>query len=533
MSAASWVKRAREGGTESRTAAWGWDGDDFVLGTSRLTGAGTRKEPLSHSLLRESRAMAPRGSLAPWVAMVKHLVGLDAWQVGWAVLLSLGCPLWRYVHLPGATWMFSGPTGVGKTLALLAAQSVWGVPRRQFIPLESTVQKVLACLVRRGTLPAAMDEIGLMAPHRFARLAYLVAEGYASCGEWRTLLLCSSNVHALHKLLDNPRVNAAQAYRVFDSHIEERPRLTTTVGVEACTAFDANAGTLGHAWARLLVSNAAGLPERIVAWREWFAHRMAEWGHPPFLPEERFWEGMVATAWTAGHWARQARLVDLDPDRLVQPVLDQVARHRADVSEMRLAPLRQLTAYLGENLAHLVVVTRRHKQGLRAFTHAGALRLKWPKARLEVLWGRKGSVKSMREAGAEVLGPPWTSQLRLWIAIKPYGEWLRDRGHPNLDVLMQLLREYRALVDGPRRYALARGLHILAACETKCIVIDVDRLRPAADILPEGLLAFAAPVKSRTPDLPATSSPPAVSSPTTPDPGAASSPPSAHGSPAC
>lgn len=131
----------------------GWVGDDFVPYTGGIRFDGEDENGATY------QAFTQQGELNAWVDYMRPLRKYPFFRVMLAasfaspLISRSGClPFW--VHL----W---GTTGTGKTVALIAAMSVWGDPRLGKLTknLNATVNSMISTLAFLNSIPFAGDEL--------------------------------------------------------------------------------------------------------------------------------------------------------------------------------------------------------------------------------------------------------------------------------------------------------------------------------------------------------------------------------------
>ena len=131
----------------------GWVGDNFVPYTGDIRFDGEDENGATY------QALNPKGDVNAWIDYMKPLRKYPFFRIMLAasfaspLISRCGClPFW--VHL----W---GTTGTGKTVALIAAMSVWGDPRLGKLTksLNATVNSMVSTLAFLNSIPFAGDEL--------------------------------------------------------------------------------------------------------------------------------------------------------------------------------------------------------------------------------------------------------------------------------------------------------------------------------------------------------------------------------------
>lgn len=123
-------------------------------------------------------AVQPRGELKTWLAIVSPLLNVLAIRM--AIAASLASPIVGY--LKGLPFVFHlwGPTGVGKSVALKVAASVWGCPLEGgglVDSLNNTINYIMGKAAILHSIPFFGDELQTIKAEDYDRLIYRLSEG--------------------------------------------------------------------------------------------------------------------------------------------------------------------------------------------------------------------------------------------------------------------------------------------------------------------------------------------------------------------
>ena len=535
MIGSGWVARARAQAVVGPAAAFGWDAHGaLVVGDRRYAGGEVQRAHIDGQLAPLVRHFPVVGTVQGWARAVKSLVEAGLWPVGWTVLLSLACPLWRYTRLHGATWCWTGGAGRGKTLALVAGASVWGDPEGLFVAPRSSEVAMLSRLADSGSLPVWVDEAQLMERGQLRRVVHQVAEGLDAermtaegaiiVGRvWHTLLVCS----ARRRL--PPWEEEGTGDRMYQTPVDSVETVDPERRLADMVALEENAGAMGDAWAAYLTRHRETLPALLAQWRPMARARLAEAGWAVGGVRERYRAAMLEVAWCAGRLARHAGLLDLDPDRLLEKVAAQ--RLMADPEPVGAHPLRLLSEYLREHPDRFVTMglhPRVTEGRWEAFDPGRVARLKALVARLEVVWPEEAP---LRWGGRYTVALDAGQSAHLYVGRRPFERWL-SRRQASIEAVEGYLRSQDALLHEADTANLGAGIRLPLRRVRASLKIDLRALPALLLSLPAGAMDVDLPkVRKRTRrrDRRASRTPPAATTPTAPGPAAACPPPSSPG----
>jgi uncharacterized protein (DUF927 family) len=200
----------------------GWHGKAFVL-PDRAIG-----DTAGEQVLLQTAGTAPEfkvaGSLEGWRIEVAASAAGNS-RLVLAVSAALAGPLLYWVGEESGGFHYFGPSSIGKTAALHAARSVWGVPLGSWRTTDNAAEALA-----RGACDAllTLDEIGQAPAQVVEALAYLLGNqrGKArmrrdtaakACSTWRLLFLSTGELGLATKLAEGgKRAMAGQAVRVVE-----------------------------------------------------------------------------------------------------------------------------------------------------------------------------------------------------------------------------------------------------------------------------------------------------------------------------
>lgn len=344
--------------------AQGWKSEDteFVLGDKLYRKDGAVQAGFSHGAKGFLENIRAQGSLATWrdLTYVFNTPGLE--PHAFMLLCAFAAPLLKLDARQGFTVAALGDTGAGKSTMGKFLASVYGHPDLTWIKRNDTA---LARLQRIGAyyaLPVYMDEVTTIAPKELRDLVYTVSTGKGrdsmrqdytlrEGAEWATILITSTNDSLQSKLQLEKQNAEAESMRLFEFRFP-RVKAFTDVAPILHGALAENYGVAGPAYIARLVSDRDRIKRDL-------GEAMARTEHDFGMDQkERFWSQAIAFTLYAGHLARDAGLIDFDPDRIRPWLLAETRRMRGDVKESIVGCVSILADYLNEHIGERLVITQ-------------------------------------------------------------------------------------------------------------------------------------------------------------------------------
>ncbi len=324
---------------------YGWKAQEtaFLYGAKLYTAAGTTDAAVSHELSVRNQWIGPgcniKGSpeafgLERWKQSVNALfaTGCEAQSV--ALLASFAAALMRFTGTDEGGAIISLVTrasGVGKTVALAGASSVWGDRKGLSLTNEDNRVTKWLTLGALGNLPLVYDELQTRDPIALRDFVINFTNGRDkmratregqirhSTSTWQTLLITASNSSLVDSLSQSSQSDAP-AFRVLELPLSVPKDLAYQMGDKLKNELIANAGYAGEVYAEYLAQPAAvafirdAVPEAI---EKIYAKTGCK-------NEHRFWVRAAACITVASLIVKELELVEFSSDRIVQWLLNQI-----------------------------------------------------------------------------------------------------------------------------------------------------------------------------------------------------------------
>jgi hypothetical protein len=354
--------RFKEKGARVVYEALGWyrDHDLFVLGRKGVSPAG-----LVDVVVDTSGPIAdiePAGTLEGWKQAVSILGRPEYRAQAFGLLVGFASPLLDLVGVDGAVVVFTGRSGVGKTLAAEAGLSVLLNPQKGYISGTSSHGGIAKRLAQHRHAPVLVDEITGMKPYKLRDLIYMAANGadkttltqtrnVRNAETWRTVTMLTSN----HSIVDMAQAEIEEAHR---RRLIEVPVLAGLTKEEAKVAYkglEENHGVAALPYLQLIMKHKASIP----ALFELVEKEVEGWGFEEAA--DRFGVWTCSAALLGGILAYAAGVLPFNPVPVIKYVVQQSIGHSDRIMEPAEHAQQSLLEFLTTHSKQIVHWHRMHK----------------------------------------------------------------------------------------------------------------------------------------------------------------------------
>ena len=372
----TWLEKLqRERDVAAVTEQLGWlrEGEvitGFSAGTTSYMSDGTQKMGvrIAKEFLAIGRMYEIKGQREPWDKVVAFLTKQNYPAFTVILASAYAAPLLTFTGVQGGILsIVSSESGVGKTSALMTAQSVWGSPTGGMNSLEDTRLSVARKLGFLNNLPAYWDELrGQKVMEDFCTLAFQVSQGkektrldstatMRDVNTWETMLIAASNESIFDYMGQISAGSDAGVARTFEITVAH-PN-TDQSHAELAMMFEGlklNYGHAGQIYAKHLAENHAYIKERM---EQTFIAITAKMN---MRPQERFWFGMITGLIVGAETSNKAGLGNIDVPTLGKFLLQNVVRlrTRSTASLLATTPSELITAYMMQHQDKGLVVDK-------------------------------------------------------------------------------------------------------------------------------------------------------------------------------
>jgi len=348
----------------------GWTSDGtFVVGTKELIGGQPEGQDIVYAppASRNTNiipALTERGDFHKWKEVINFYANEDMDAYAFALFLSFGAPLMQFTSLRGGVYnLVSEHSGIGKSSALLAANSIWGHPFDLLLQKDDTYNVRIHRAGVMRHLPLTIDEITNMRPLELSDQVYASTSGRGknrmethtnterlNLTSWQTPTLTTSNSSVADKLFMNKSFPEGELMRVIEVEVQRSTKYPKSYTDLLFPQLDNNYGMAWLPYMRYIMNHQTeviGMLRRTQEKTDAAAN---------LTQRERIWSTMAAIALTGGTIAHSLGLHDIPVERVAR----WVAAHMFDTSKVITQSSstveEHIAGYMAENYNNLLIV---------------------------------------------------------------------------------------------------------------------------------------------------------------------------------
>jgi len=339
---------------------WKHDETEFVLGDKLYRPGEVIQAGFSHGMEAFLAPFHSKGDLAVWRTLTEVFDTPAFEPHAFMLLLAFAAPLLKLANWQGCTVNALGESGVGKSTMAEFMSSVYGSPKGSWVGRNDTDLARMQRLGAHYNLPVYMDEATTIKPEALRDLVYSIPTGKNRSSmrsdytlrpgaEWVTLLVTSTNNSLQSKLqLENQNAEA-ESLRLFEfkfPRVDEFGPISEIIP----NVLREHYGVAGPAYIQHLVKN-----------RDKIRARLEEVGKEEkqefdMAGKERFWTWATALVLYGGELAREAGVINFDPNRIRPWLTRELNRMRGTMDDSRVGPVAILANFLDEHVGERLVV---------------------------------------------------------------------------------------------------------------------------------------------------------------------------------
>ena len=354
----AWVTQLQTLNHVSHAPAFGWaQGGGFAF-AGKVHGTNANAGRADDVIARN---YDPAGDLQPWKKVAEHIIKAQRHDLNAIIASAFAAPLVKFTGQEGLMMSAcSQESGIGKTVALRIAASIWGHPIHSAQTLDDTQNAVIRKLGEVRHLPVYWDEIKSEdQAEKFVNIAFMLSGGREKSrltqnaasrtfGSWETMLVACSNDSIAETIASVQKSSTAGAMRLFEIKVTP-PAQEPTDAVAVSRMINDLKDNHGHAgleYAAYLGSNKVAIEKRVQTTLE---NMVAKWAVPA---EERFWAAVVASLVVGAAIANHLALTTIDEQGLLVFLRGQWAAMRTSstISDSDLRNVNNLSSVLGRFL---------------------------------------------------------------------------------------------------------------------------------------------------------------------------------------
>ncbi len=452
--------------------SFGWQKDgSFMCGPTLLgaahNGIDTRLRGPAKSF---ADLIAPHGTREGWVQGMNMLNNPGTETIRAATLLATTGVLGPAAgNATVVVSIYSTETTTGKTLALIAANSLIGQPKQLFLNQKDTANALYKMRGVLNNLPCCIDEMTAAEDKDIADMAYQLSMGREKVSmtkdrdlrdpaTWNGPTLMTTNI-SLHQKFEGAQAgNEPLKARCLELPHHDRTFVATrddgkSNGYEF---FDLMAENNGWALPELVqfVLENGGQKAIWEAAERSFAKTFGF----VFEPQERFYRTAIIAAWGMGRIGAKLGLFPFDVQGTIQHLIDHVKKTRQHAVDSKVDVFDIVGQFLAEHNDQLVECKEKYGSGVEQVTLPAPERAV---ARVKIVHDDKNPVLpgSCVSINAE--------RLRQWLKTKRDG----------LDRIERELEDENALIRRRERVTMFKGCPKHAPGQMQCLIVNLNHPR--------------------------------------------------------
>lgn len=363
----SWVSHLQAIKRHAKQSSYGWlDGNKAFAFDDRIFKEDGTVE-LVYRGKRHNTVFSTTGDLKPWQDAMQLVYGNPPLEL--TVASSFAAPLVALVGTSSLVMsLFSGKSGLGKSTAMMLAQSVWGNPRTGMSTLADTTNAMIKKISDLSNLPVYWDELRTKDQlEKVIDIVFQITQGkgksrmnkdtsLSDVETFTTMFIVASNYGIGDTVYHQTESTDAGGLRLFE--IEAMPMNSVIPDHDArqlMIPLQHNYGVAGAMFAEQLAKNHKSVSQILmqVGQRLHLKHQ--------FESRERFWAMTMSTLLTGAMLANHWGITQFDLARL-EAFIDQALREQRDEMQVQAySTMAQTQDVLG--LLHEVMSDAR-KDGL-------------------------------------------------------------------------------------------------------------------------------------------------------------------------
>ena len=452
--------------------SFGWQKDgSFMCGPSLLgathSGIDTRLRGPAKSF---AELISQHGSRDEWIRGMSMLNNSGTETIRSAVLLATTGILGQAAgNASIVVSIYSTETTTGKTLSLIAANSLIGSPKPLFLNQKDTMNALYKQRGVLNNLPCCIDEMTAADDKDMADMVYQLSMGREKMSmtkdrdlrdpaTWEGPTLMTTNI-SLHQKFEGAQAgNEPLKARCMELHQHDRTFVATREDgkSDGYEFFDIMAKNNGWAFPDLVqVVLDKGGPEVVWEWAE--ASFTKTFGFT-FEPQERFYRTAIISAWGMGRIGAALGLFPFDVQGTIQHLIDHVKKTRQFLIDGKTDVFDVIGLFLAEHNDQLVECKEKYGSGVEQVTLPAPERAV---ARVKIVYDDKSPILPGSQVAINA------EKLRSWLKIKRDG----------LDRIERELEDDGALLRRRDRVTMFKGCPKHAPGQMQCLIVNLNHPR--------------------------------------------------------
>lgn len=355
----------------------GWTTDGtFVVGTKELVSGQPEGQDIVYAppAARNTNiipSMTERGDFYKWKEVINFYANEGMEAYAFALFLSFGAPLMQFTTLRGGVYnLVSEHSGIGKSSALLAANSIWGHPFDLLMQKDDTYNVRIHRAGVMRHLPLTIDEITNMKPLELSDQVYASTSGRGknrmethtnterlNLTSWQTPTLTTSNSSVADKLFMNKSFPEGELMRVIEVEVQRNTKYPKAYTDMLFPQLEHNYGMAWLPYMRYIMNHQSEVISMLRRTQE------KTDSAANLTQRERIWSTMAAIGLTGGTIAHSLGLHDIDVERVARWVASHMFDTSKSITQSSGTAEDHIAAYMSENYNNLLMIRNEPAEG--------------------------------------------------------------------------------------------------------------------------------------------------------------------------
>lgn len=454
---------------------FGWHDNNtkFIIGAREIcTDGAIVYSPPSSATEDVAEIYTKKGQLEPWKRVINSYGAVGNEPRAFALFAGFGSAIYKFLNLPSPIiHLTNAASGVGKSTAQMAANSIWGHPQQALLNENDTHNARLNRTGILNNIVVTFDEITNITAEEASDFVFTFSQNRGkhrmqaqanverrNKTTWATIGITSGNNSLYDVIRAFKAASEGEMYRIMEVPIDMDTHLTKE---ESDYLFHDlllnNYGLAGEMFIQYVIGNLESVMKRMKAYMVAFDSDAG------FRQKERYYSGCCAASMVAGEITYELGLHNIDVQRVRQWAIDTFANVKKEVvKHTEINSMQVLAEFLNEINRSIAVV----------------------RGDLPEVDGRILPDASAYMPSAELIGRYEPDTHLLYIATHKLREWATNRRMP-FNMFQQQMTD-DGFITGVRKMQLGKGTRMPGA-RIDTIVLDAEKLGVAIDIPPQSL----------------------------------------------
>lgn len=456
---------------------FGWQKDGSFMCGQTVLGAGVEATDtrLRGPAARFAALIGPHGERSEWVRAMEMLNLPGADNIRASVLMGTVGILGNVAgNSTAIVSIYSHVSTTGKSLSLIAANSLVGTPKELFLSEQDTFNALYKLRGTLNNLPCCIDELTAADDVEVRDMGYTLSQGREKISltkereirepaTWFSPTFVSTNISLYQKFENAQANNEPLKIRCLELQQHDRTFVDTredgkSNGHDFFALVEKNNGWAFPELVQVVIDK--GGPE--VIWK-WSDESFTKTFGFVFEPQERFYRTLLIASWGMGRIGQALGLFPFDVKATIEFLIEHVKKTRQSAIDNKIDVFDTIGQYLMEHNDRLVHCTEVYGSGKEQVTQPAPDKAV---ARIKVVYDAKNPVLPGSVAAINL------ALFRSWVG----------RNQDSVDRITQELETSGALIAKRERITMFKGCKDRSPGQTHCLMVNLNHPRFVATL---------------------------------------------------